>query len=250
VEVGRAFVHLGTSAQLFVATARYRPHPQRFLHAFCHALPGRWYQMAAMLNGASVIGNVARWLGTEDVAALISEAEAEFRGPAPLLMLPYLAGERTPHDDPLARGVVFGLTGGTSRAHLVQAALEGVAFSFADALDVVAATGTELKEAGFIGGGARSSFWGRILANVMNLPLMLYRSGETGPAFGAARLARIGVTHEPVASVVREPEVVAEISPEATLVDAYRGRIEAFRQLYATLRPEFANLDEAARPSS
>ena len=193
VEDGRAFVGLSTSAQLFVAADAHRPAPAQLVHAFCHAVPGRWCQMAAMLNGAGVLAAVAHLLGDADIPTLLAEAEARFAGPSRLLVLPYLSGERTPHDDPYARGVVFGLTPDTSRAELVLAALEGVAFSFADARDALAAGGTRIASAGIVGGGARSAFWTRLIASVLGVPLRVYAGGARGPAFGAARLARLAL---------------------------------------------------------
>src|SRR3712207_4326354 len=100
VEDGDGFVSLGTSAQYFVTTAAYRPYPEARVHAFCHALPGRWFQMAALLNGASCLAWTASLLGERDLGDLLGRVEAQWRGPSRLLFLPYLAGERTPHDDP------------------------------------------------------------------------------------------------------------------------------------------------------
>ncbi len=239
VEDGRAFVGLSTSAQLFVAADAHRPAPARLVHAFCHAVPGRWCQMAAMLNGAGVLAAIAHLLGDADIPALLAEAEARFTGPSRLLVLPYLSGERTPHDDPHASGVVFGLTPDTSRAELVLAALEGVAFSFADARDALAAAGTRIETAGIVGGGARSLFWTRLIASVLGIALRVYAGGARGPAFGAARLGRIAAGGDPAMLLV-EPPVLRVVAPEAALADAYAPRIAAFRRLYVALRPEFA----------
>jgi xylulokinase len=238
VEEGRAFMTLGTSASLFVANAAFRPAPRRFVHAFCHGVPDRWYQMAALLNGASVAGAVAGLTGAASVEAAVAEAEAAYRGPGDLLMLPYLAGERTPHDDPHAKGAILGLTPSSTRADVVLAALEGVAFSFADAVDALAGTGTRVEEAGLIGGGARSRFWGRLLASVLGLRLKRYADGASGPALGAARLARLACGAD-AASVLREPPVADVIEPDPGLTEGYAPRIEAFRALYRALRPEF-----------
>ena len=244
VEDGRAFVGLSTSAQMFVAADAHRPAPERLVHSFCHAIPGRWCQMAALQNGASVLAAIAHMLGDADISALLAEVEANFTRPSRLLVLPYLSGERTPHDDPYARGVVFGLTGDTSRTELVQAALEGVAFSLADARDALAAGGTHVASAGIIGGGARSRFWTKLIASALNVPLRRYAGGERGPAFGAARLARLALRADDPAVVLAEPPVTETIEPDPALADAYQPRIEAFRRLYRALRPEFA---EAAR---
>jgi xylulokinase len=244
VEEGRAFVGLSTSAQLFVAADAHRPAPARLVHAFCHAIPGRWCQMAALLNGASVLASVAHLLGDADISALLAEVEAGFRGPSRLLVLPYLSGERTPHGDPYARGVVFGLTDDTTRAELVQAALEGVAFSLVDGRDALAEGGVRVQSAGIIGGGARSRFWTRLIASALNLPLRRYAGGERGPAFGAARLARLALGAADSFSVLAEPPVTEVVEPDPALADAYQPRIAAFRRLYRTLRPEF---EEEAR---
>ncbi len=239
VEDGRAFVGLSTSAQLFVAAAAHRPAPERLVHAFCHAVPGRWCQMAAMLNGAGVLAAIAHLLGDADIPALLAEVEARFTGPGRLLVLPYLSGERTPHDDPHARGVVFGLTPDTARVELVQAALEGVAFSLADARAALSAAGTVIDSAGIVGGGARSLFWTRLIASVLGIELRVYAGGARGPAFGAARLGRLAAGGDP-ATVLAEPPVLRVVPPDPALTDAYAPRIAAFRRLYAALRPEFA----------
>ena len=244
IEEGAAFVSLGTSGQLFVTTSRFKPAPETLIHAFCHALPGRWFQMAAMLNGASCLAWAAGLLG-RDIDLLVGEAEAGFGGPSDLLFLPYLTGERTPHNDPHARGVLFGLTPDTAGPGLVQAVLEGVAFSFADAAACLGAAGTPLTRAGVVGGGARSRFWIRILAAVLAIPLVRYEGGDKGPAFGAARLARLAVTGESPEAVCTPPRILEVVEPDPGLVDAYRSRVEAFRRLYRALVPEFRPGDPA-----
>ena len=140
--------------------------------------------MAAMLNGASVLSSFAGLLGEADVGRLLDEAEAGPDRPSPLTVLPYLAGERTPHDDPHARGVVFGLSPSTRRPDLIRAAIEGVAFSLADALEALGAAGTRPASLGFIGGGARSRFWGRIMASVLDLPLRATSAARSAPPSG------------------------------------------------------------------
>ena len=193
IDDGDAFVSLGTSAQYFVTTATYRPYPERLIHAYCHGLPDRWYQCAALLNGASCLGWAASLLGEPDIPALVGRVEASWRGPSRVLFLPYLAGERTPHDDPHARGVLFGLDADTGPTDVAQAVMEGVAFSLAEAQDCLSAAGTELEAIAAIGGGARSPFWMRLLATALDRPVTLYAGAAKGPAFGAARLARMAV---------------------------------------------------------
>ena len=241
VEDGDAFVSLGTSAQYFVTTAAYRPYPERLIHAYCHGVPERWYQCAALLNGASCLGWAAALLGERDIAGLVARVEAAWRGPSRVLFLPYLAGERTPHDDTNARGVLFGLDADTGPLALAQAVLEGVALSLAEAQDCLLAAGTWLGAIAAIGGGARSPFWMRLLATVLDRPVTLYAGAAKGPAFGAARLARLAVTGEPVAEVCRKPAVAQILEPEQAMVVAYRAHGERFRALYRALRPEFAS---------
>lgn len=238
IEDGSAFISLGTSGQLFVTTQDFSPAPEAVVHSFCHAVPGRWFQMAAMLNAASCLAWGAHLL-KRDIGDLLREVEADYRQPSSVLFLPYLAGERTPHNDPYARGVFFGLSPQTQQADLVQAILEGVAFSFADAKQCLQQAGTPLTHAGMIGGGSRSAFWARIFASVLNVPMLRYQGSDKGPAFGAARLARLAVTGEAPEAVCTAPEVLETIEPEAPLVELYGPRIEAFRRLYGALKPEF-----------
>jgi xylulokinase len=239
IQDGDAFVSLGTSAQYFVSTADYRPYPERLIQAYCHGLPGRWYQCAALLNGASCLGWAASLLGEPDIPSLVARVEARWAGPSRVLFLPYLAGERTPHDDPHARGVLFGLEPDTDAIEVAQAVMEGVAFSLAEAQDCLSAAGTEVAALAAIGGGARSPFWMRVLATVLDRPVTLYAGAAKGPAFGAARLARLAVTGEPADAVCGKPGVAQVLEPERPLVGAYFERGRRFRHLYQALRPEF-----------
>ncbi len=234
-----AFISLGTSAQLFVTDDCYRPKPEALLHAFAHALPDRWFRMAAMLNGATCLDLVARLVGESDIAALLERTAAAYRGPSRVLFLPYLSGERTPHDDPYARGVFAGLDLDAGALDLVQAALEGVAFSFLEALHLMEGAGVRLEKAGAVGGGARSRFWMQIVANALGIPIERYAGSETGPAFGAARLARMALTAERPSEVCSKPPVRDVFMPDPALTAAYRERFEIYKRLYGGLRPLF-----------
>ena len=237
---GQAFISLGTSTQYVVTRQSYAALPEAGIHAFCHAVPERWFQMAALLNGASCAGWIARVLGrAADIGALMAQVERAYRGPGDLLFLPYLQGERTPHNDPNAKGVLFGMHLQTTATGLAQAVLEGVAFSVADAQAALAAAGANPPMPSVIGGGARNLFWMRLLASVLAKPLALHQSGEKGPAFGAARLARLAHTGEPVAEVCEAPPIDRVIEPEPELTAAYAERLPRFRALYAALKAEF-----------
>jgi xylulokinase len=238
---GDAFAQLGTSAQLFAVTDGYRPAPEPLVHAFCHALPGRWYQMAAMLTGASALAWAADLVGRTpgDLAAAAESVPDSASGP---LFLPYLTGERTPHDDPHARGVLFGLEPGTDAARVGRAVMEGVAYSFADACAALRQAGTDPSVFGFVGGGSRSDLWAGLIAAVLDRPLVRYRGAEKGPAFGAAALAHMAVTGEPSAAVALKPPVERVFEPDRRLVEIHAGRVERFRALYRALVPEFSRI--------
>lgn len=236
---GDGFLSLGTSGQFFTATETYRPKPETLLHSFAHCVPGRWYQMAAMLNGASCLAWAAGLLGEPDIGTLLDRTEASYEGPSPVLFLPYLSGERTPHNDPHARGVLFGMDGETGPEDIVQAVLEGVAFGFGDAQACLAAAGTKCENPGVIGGGARSAFWTQILADVLAIPLIRYSGAEKGPALVAARLARIAATGETPETVCTKPVCEALIEPDPSRAEHYAEQAEKFRGLYTALRDEF-----------
>lgn len=235
---GDAFVSLGTSAQYFVSSDRYRPWPHGLVHAFCHALPGRWFQMAAMLNGASALAWVAQLFGEHDIGALLDRVEQTYRGPSPVLFLPYLTGERTPHNDPHARGVFFGMHAATTREDLVQAVLEGVAFSIAQAQDVLAQAGTVPPRVAVIGGGSRSRFWMQMLASVLGRPVDRYRAAAQGPAFGAARLAQLACGGD-VQGISSKPPLLETLEPDPAISALYREQSLRHRELYPALKSHF-----------
>jgi xylulokinase len=195
--------------------------------------------MAAMLNGASCLAWAARLLNEVDIDALLARVAAGYRGPGKVIFLPYLTGERTPHNDPHARGVFFGMDADSSATTLVQAVLEGVSLSIAQAQDLLAQAGTQVASVAAIGGGSRSRFWMRILANALDRPVVLYRESAQGPAFGAARLARLAATGESVESLCVAPMTAEVIAPERSLVDAYKEMGERFRRLYRVVKQEF-----------
>jgi len=237
---GNAFLSLGTSGVIFAASDGFRPNPDQAVHAFCHALPGTWHQMSVILSAAACLSWVTKLLGGANEAAVMAEAANAAGAEAVPLFLPYLSGERTPHNDPDAMGVFYGLTHGTSRSDLVRAVLEGVAFALADGRDALIAAGTEMAELVVIGGGSRSPFWGRILASVLDRPLAYPAGADLGPAFGAARLGRLAATGEDPASVCTPLPVDFRIKPAPEAVAAYQSRHARYRRLYQTLKPLFA----------
>lgn len=239
VTAGDAFISLGTAAQYFITREKHDPAPEQLIHSFCHGLPGRWFQMAALLNGAGCLAWVAGIVGESDIGRLLAETEARFAGPSPVIFLPYLAGERTPHGNPHARGVFFGMSGATTATDLVQAVLEGVALSLADCQAILARNGPLPEAVAVTGGGSRSRFWMRLLASALHRTILLQEGSETGPAHGAARLARLSVTGEDPAAVCMKPAIAGQIRPEPELVEAYADRLVRFRALYRALEGQF-----------
>ena len=246
VAPGRAFLSLGTSGVLFAANRAYAPNPERAVHAFCHCFPETWHQMSVILSAAASLSWAAAATGAGDEAALVAEtAGAEGNLERAPLFLPYLTGERTPHNDPHAKGVFFGLDQATGRGDLGWAVLEGVAFAFADGHDALLEAGTEIDETSIIGGGARSALWGRILSAALRRPLTYHAGGEVGPALGAARLARLAATGERPDEVCTPPPVDRVVDPDAALAERLAPRLERWRTLYRVLRPEMRRFDDA-----
>lgn len=243
INPAQAFLSLGTSGVLFAVTDRFRPSAEQAAHAFCHCLPARWHQMSVMLSAASALDWVARITGEPDLQRLVAAAEAERLHRSSPVFLPYLSGERTPHNDPHARGVFFGLSAETTRAALVLAVLEGVALGFADGLDVMTQAGTSIDAIDITGGGARLPFWGRLLAAALDRPLNYRVGSELGAALGAARLARLASTGESPESVCRLPPLRSTVEPEADLVALLAQRRVLFRRLYQDLKPRFQELE-------
>ncbi|MGQ3026767.1 MAG: xylulokinase [Ferrovibrionaceae bacterium] len=234
VRPGAGFLSLGTSGVLFVAGDRFAPNPARAVHAFCHCLPGRWHQMAVMLSAASCLDWATRALGFADVGALVAAAamaDADDR----TLFLPYLSGERTPHNDPEATGAFLGLTHDTDGPALARAVLEGVAFGAADGLSALLDGDADIETLSVIGGGARSRFWGEILAAALDWPLDYHADGEVGPAFGAARLGRLAATGEDPDALCRRPPVIETIAPDPELAQRYHAKLKRFRSAYRGL---------------
>ena len=231
VAPGRVSVVLGTSGVVFSALPGYQPDAQARVHVFCHAAPGTWHAMGVMLSAAGS----AAWLRhalREDFRVLDAEAEQWAPGAEGLLFAPYLAGERTPHFDPDARGAFTGLSLRHDRGALWRAMLEGVAFGLRDSLELLRALGVQAEVGRVSGGGARSELWLKIVASVLQLPLERTES-EEGSAYGAALLAgvRAGVFADADEAVARCVRVQDRIEPEWDYAEAY----ERFRRLYPAL---------------
>jgi xylulokinase len=228
---GDAFVSLGTSCQLFVTTAAYRPNVARVIHSFAHALPGLWFQMAAMLNGASALAWWSRICGA-DPGDMIAEAEQGAPDAACPIFLPYLQGERTPHNDPHLRGVFTGLGADTDRPQMTRAVLEGVAFTICDARSALVASGVSIDSLALTGGGAKSGYWSQLIANAVGLPVTRFRDGDVGPALGVARLAIMAISHEDALTAFTKPQTLDVAEPSLEAREQSERRLARWRNAY------------------
>ena len=233
IREGDGFVSLGTSGVLLAARDRYRPDPATAVHTFCHAIPDRWYQMGVILAATDSLNWLARITGQAPEALSANLGTAS--GPSSVLFLPYLSGERTPHNDPAPRGTLLGLSGSHDASDLARAVMEGVAFALADSLAALRATGASLPSAMAIGGGSRSRFWVETLAHTLDLPLELPASGDFGAAVGAARLAMIG-DGATIDETLVKPPVVETVMPDPALTPAYTEAHDAFRAAYPAIK--------------
>ncbi len=239
VRPGIIALTLGTSGVVFAPTPQPFIEPNGRLHAFCHAVPGRWHLMGVMLSAAGSL----RWFRDTfapgvDFDALLKPAEEIPPGAEGLLFQPYLTGERTPHPDPLARGSFTGLTLRHGLPHLTRAVLEGVAFGLRDSFELIKSAGLEqIDQVRLSGGGARSPLWRQILADVFNAGLVTVNTTE-GAAFGAALLAGVGCgwwagVDEACAAAVQLTGCTAPRPPE---VERYAHYYSLFSQLYPATR--------------
>jgi len=244
IDPGSMALSLGTSGVVFAATDRPIHEPHGIVHAFCHAVPGRWHMMSVMLSAAGSL----RWFRDaiapgEDFGDLVDAAAAVPPGSDGLLFLPYLTGERSPHPDPLARGAFVGLTVTHDRRHLTRAVLEGVAFGLRDGLDLMTAAGmpapTQIRASG---GGTVSPLWRQVLADVLDAEIATVDTAE-GAAFGAGLLAAVGAGWFGSAADAAAATVhVTPVATPGTDVGRYAEAHARYRELYPALAPTFRRL--------
>ncbi|OGT47960.1 MAG: xylulokinase, partial [Gammaproteobacteria bacterium RIFCSPHIGHO2_12_FULL_38_11] len=219
-----AYLSLGTSATFFIACEKYQPNPTAAIHTFCHAVPNYWHHMAVHLNGASTITWITH-LFNEDIPTLLS-------GPrnADLIFLPYLSGERTPHNNPHASGVFFGLNNLTTKADMTMAVLEGTAFGITLGYEALLQDpNLQIDEISVVGGGSRHDAWGIMFASALKRPLTYRKVREVGAAFGAAKLAWMS---DFPSRIIAEPEVEKVLQPNEDLMLQYEKKYREFKKLY------------------
>ena len=240
---GMCNISLGTSGTIFISSKTFGVDENNALHSFAHA-DGHYHLMGCMLSAASC----NKWwmdeiLKTKDYAA--EQENIVKLGENQVFYLPYLMGERSPHNDPKARATFIGMTMDTTREEMTQAVLEGVAFGLRDSLEVARSLGINIERTKICGGGAKSPLWKKIIANVMNLKVDVIES-EEGPGYGGAILAAVGCGE--YASVEEAGDklvkVVETIEPDAELVAKYEERYQKFRKIYPTVKGLFQELAE------
>jgi xylulokinase len=244
VQPNQGFVSLGTSGVIFVASDRYRPDPASGVHTFCHAMPGRWHHMSVMLSAASALRWARELLGLSSEEVLLDKVAGlttPQRASAPLF-LPYLSGERTPHNDPNAQGVLFGLTHAHDAASMGYAVIEGVSFGMADGWASLRCKPGSVSALSLVGGGARSELWAQLLASTLRVTLRAHVGAEAGAALGAARLAWLADGGDET-DVCRGAAVTREFRPDASDVELLAPRLVRFRALYLALRSHFEQVD-------
>jgi len=234
-------ISLGTSGTIFISSRKFGVDQNNALHSFAHA-DGSFHLMGCMLSAASC----NKWwmdeiIGTKDYAG--EQEKIGKLGENHVYYLPYLMGERSPHNNPNARATFIGMTMDTTRADMTQAVLEGVAFALRDSLEVAKSLGIDLKRTKICGGGAKSPLWKKIIANVLNLKVDVIES-EEGPAMGGAMLAAVACgeyknVEEIAAKIVK---IVDTVEPEAELVEKYNARYAQFKEIYPACKPLFDKL--------
>ncbi|CNC79764.1 xylulokinase [Yersinia pseudotuberculosis] len=235
---GQAMLSLGTSGVYFAVSEGFLSNPASAVHSFCHALPNTWHLMSVMLSAASCLDWACQLTGAESVPALIAEVEKTPMAATPVWFLPYLSGERTPHNNPKAKGAFWGFTHEHRRPDLARAVLEGVGFALADGMDALHASGLQPKSVTLIGGGARSAYWRQMLADISGQTLEYRTGGDVGPALGAARLAQIAMNPD-VSLADLLPALALEQThlPDPQKHHYYTDRRVTFKKLYQQLLP-------------
>ena len=241
---GACNISLGTSGTVFISSDKFGVDSTNGLHAFAHA-DGHFHLMGCMLSAASC----NKWLcdeilKTKDYPAEQKDITDDKLGTNHVYFLPYLMGERSPHNDPASRGAFVGLRMDTPRAALTQAVLEGVAFAIRDCVEIARAQGVKIKASTLCGGGAKSPLWREILANVLGIPLTLPQT-EQGPGYGGAMLAAVACGAYPSVQACAEALVHAKSTtqPDAALVEKYNARYAVWHKLYPALKVSFAEME-------
>jgi xylulokinase len=240
IEPKQAMISLGTSGVYFAVSDGFIANPESALHSFCHALPNTWHAMSVILSAASCLDWVSELCNFTDVPTMLDELEQSKITATNVIFLPYLSGERTPHNNPDAQGVFFGMTMSTTRLDMALAVLEGVGFALADGADALHKTKLIPDSISLIGGGARSGYWRQILCDILNKELVYREGGDVGPALGAARLAMLAVeTGIDIAKICPVPQELARHVPQENRAAYYQGKRSRYQTLYVRVKDLF-----------
>lgn len=239
---GMCNISLGTSGTIFISSKTFGVDSNNALHSFDHA-DGYYHLMGCMLSAASC----NKWWMDEILKTKEYSKEQEGitkLGENHVFYLPYLMGERSPHNDPKARATFIGMSMDTTREEMTQAVLEGVAFGLRDSLEVARSLGIKIERTKICGGGAKSPLWKKIIANVMNLKVDVIES-EEGPGYGGAMLAAVGCgEYDSVQEAADQlVKVVDTVEPDAKLVAKYEAKYQQFREIYPALKGVFQKFD-------
>ncbi|TDQ57722.1 xylulokinase [Mesocricetibacter intestinalis] len=235
-KAGQAMLSLGTSGVYFVVTDKFSANPAKAVHSFCHALPDRWHLMSVILSAASAVDWANRALGINDIADLFRRVE-QCTQQSEAIFLPYLSGERTPHNDPYAKGIFWGLSHNDNATSMAKAVVEGVSFALAEGIDVLHETGACSENITLIGGGAKSHYWRQLLADISGRTFEYRSGGDVGPALGAAKLAQIALYPEQDLEQLCKPlKLEQTYYPDKAKTEAYAGKRETFARIYRGLK--------------
>lgn len=231
VNPGDGFLSLGTSGVLFSVTDRFAANTQSAVHSFCHAIPGTWHHMGVILSATDALA----WFGqiTGKTPAALAAMVERVTAPSPITFLPYLSGERTPHNAPDAVGAFHGLRRDHGLPDMAQAVMEGVGYAFADCCAALETAGSLPKTVSVAGGGSRSETWLQMIADITGLTLKLPGSGSQGAALGAARLGLMASEAVTAETVLTPPQTERTFVPDHDLKDAYAAGFDMYRNIAA-----------------
>ncbi|MBO0346362.1 xylulokinase [Roseibium limicola] len=233
VEPGSGFVSLGTSGVVFVTNDKFSPNVESAVHAFCHAVPDTWHQMGVILSATDSLNWLAKTLDASP-AELTAEL-GSVSGPSEVLFMPYLGGERTPHNDVGIRAGFYGISHGTDRKAMTHAVMDGVAFALMDCMEALKAGGSSAARLTAVGGGSRSNAWLEIIASLLDVTIDVPADGDFGASLGAARLgqaAAMGTTE----GIFTPPPIKVSVAPREELKKKYADAYARWKNLYPALK--------------
>jgi xylulokinase len=258
IKQGRALASLGTSGVIFAHTDKVKIDNQMRVHTFCHSVPDKWYVMGVMLSA----GGSLRWLrdtfceseiqeskkNKTNVYDILMQKAESVKSSEGLFFLPYLMGERTPHQSSDAKAAFVGISARHQKEHFIRSTIEGITFGMKDSLEIIRKQGIKIEQIRLTGGGAKNKFWKKLQANIYNSEVVT-TSSEEGPAFGAAIMAAVGVElFESIESVAEKFIKLKErVEPDKSDAKIYQQLYEEFVQLYPALKNNFATISKITK---